>query len=68
MEANYTRDLNVDKSISERRLDKMKKIESETKMYSKRINNKTIVFCKREERIADFEKSVNPVKINVNEL
>lgn len=53
------RDLYIGKSATNKQLDKFKKIEKETQFFSKRLNNKTIVFCKRKERIDEFEKSVN---------
>lgn len=53
------RDLTVEKSVANKRLDKLKRIEQKTELYSKRLNNRTIVFCKRKEKIAEYEKTMN---------
>lgn len=53
------RDLTVEKGVANKRLDKLKRIEQNTELYSKRLNSRTIVFCKRKERIAEYEKTMN---------
>lgn len=53
------RDLTVEKSVANKRLDKLKRIEQKTELYSKRLNSRTIVFCKRKEKIAEYEKTMN---------
>ena len=53
------RDLTVEKSVANKRLDKLKRIEQKTELYSKRLNSRTIVFCKRKENIAEYEKTMN---------
>lgn len=53
------RDLTVEKGVADKRLDKLKRIEKNTELYSKRINSRTIVFCKRKERIAEYEETMN---------
>ncbi len=52
----------ISKSKSRDMLEKFKKKEKNIKFHTKRINSKTIVFCKNKERISEFENSCNSIK------
>lgn len=41
------------------RLEKLKDEEKKTKFYSKQISHTTVVYCKREDRLEDYNKTYN---------
>lgn len=43
-------------------LEKMKKEEKKHKMYSKKIGKNTVVFCKNEERLEEYDDNYNNIK------
>ena len=52
-----TREDIVDEYIrAKKALEKMKNYEAKTKMFTARINDKTIVCCKNEDRIEQYKK------------
>jgi hypothetical protein len=50
------RSLVEDKSVAKDLLEKMKKYEQTVKMHEVRIDDKTIVYCKNEDRIEQYKK------------
>ena len=52
-------DYNTNKEEKEKAeyvLEKFKKIENKTKMHYLRIDDKTVVYCKNEDRLEDYKK------------
>lgn len=43
-------------------LESLKKKEQTIKFHERRINKNTIVYCKNEERLDDYERSYNNIK------
>ena len=50
------RSLVEDKSVAKDLLDKMKIYEQSIKLHEARIDDKTIVYCKNEDRIEQYKK------------
>ena len=61
MEYTYSEKAEV-RSQAEILLEKMKKEEKKHEMYSKKIGKNTVVFCKNEERLEEYDKNYNDIK------
>lgn len=61
MEYTYSEKAEV-RSQAEILLEKMKKEEKKHKLHSKIIGKNTIVFCKNEERLEDYDKNYNDIR------
>lgn len=48
----------VTRSQAQIMLEKMKAIESKTKMHRFVLNDKTVVYCKNKDRIKDFKNAI----------
>lgn len=44
-------------------LNQLKAVEKKTEFFTKRIGNNTLVFCKKEDRIKEYENSLKRIKI-----
>lgn len=49
-------DLIYERTRAEKNLEKMKNYEKKTKLHTLRLNEKTIVCCKNEDRLEDYKK------------
>lgn len=50
------------KRKSQTLLDNLKKVEKKIKFHERRIGKNTIVYCKNEERLDEYEDSYNNIK------
>lgn len=51
------------KTKAQELLERLKRKEKKIKFYEQRINKNTIVYCKNKERLDDYERSYNNIKI-----
>lgn len=49
----------VSTEAAKKKLEKCKEEERNTKMYSRRISPTTVVYCKREDRLDEYDKMYN---------